>query len=516
MDINSFALGYSAGKKQGGGGELVKKDVNFYDYDGTLLYAYTVEEAQKLKSLPKLPTQPGLVCQEWNWTLDDIKEQNGKVNVGATYTTDDGKTRLYIKIAEEIRTTVSVWFTQSVKNGVTIDWGDGSDTETTSGEGRVSLSHTYADIGDYVISMDVVDGCNTVLGHSDGTSVLGKASGANYDCLCMLQKAEIGDRIYQISYSTFYYCYSLSTVSIPKDTIVFGSTFLECISLKSVVLPNGTLKVYEHMFKNCQSLQNVAMPKSVTAIESYAFNSCYSLTEIILHRGITSIGENAFIVCYSIESIEIPEGVTSIGGSAFSQCYSLKSVVVPGSVTSVGMYAFSKCISLTNFEMPKTVKAVSQYMFSESGLLKKVIMHEGVTKIEQYAFNKCTSLTSVEMPESITSIETYAFFYCYSLKSIVIPKKVKTIGASAFSNCRILTRVVMPPSVTSIGGSAFSSCVGMKIYDFTQHTSVPTLNGTNAFKNIPSDCEIRVPASLYDSWIAATNWSAYASNIVAV
>jgi hypothetical protein len=56
----------------------------------------------------------------------------------------------------------------------------------------------------------------------------------------------------------------------------------------------------------------------------------------------------------------------------------------------------------------------------------------------------------------------------------------------------------------------------MKYYDFTSHTTVPTLVNTNVFNGIPSDCEIRVPAALYDEWIAATNWTGYASKIVAV
>ena len=45
-----------------GGGAAVSvpmKDVNFYDYDGTRLYSYTVAEAAALTELPPLPTQPG-------------------------------------------------------------------------------------------------------------------------------------------------------------------------------------------------------------------------------------------------------------------------------------------------------------------------------------------------------------------------------------------------------------------------------------------------------------------------
>jgi hypothetical protein len=39
----------------GGGGAVEKKDVNFYDYDGTLLYSYTAAEALALEAMPDLP-----------------------------------------------------------------------------------------------------------------------------------------------------------------------------------------------------------------------------------------------------------------------------------------------------------------------------------------------------------------------------------------------------------------------------------------------------------------------------
>ena len=55
----------------------------------------------------------------------------------------------------------------------------------------------------------------------------------------------------------------------------------------------------------------------------------------------------------------------------------------------------------------------------------------------------------------------------------------------------------------------------MYFYDFTRHTAVPNLSASNAFNNIPSDCEIRVPSELIDEWKSATNWSGFAENIVA-
>lgn len=104
-----------------------------------------------------------------------------------------------------------------------------------------------------------------------------------------------------------------------------------------------------------------------------------------------------------------------------------------------------------------------------------------------------SSVQCVEIGNGVTSIVSRAFYYCYSLVSVVIPE-----------------------GVTSIESSAFYGCYGVAYYDFSNHTAVPTLTSTNAFTGIPADCEIRVPAALYDEWIAATNWSTYASQIVAV
>lgn len=68
-------IGGGGNSGNGGGKELTRNDVNFFDYDGTLLYAYTWEEAKNLTELPPLPVHEGLEVREWNYTLEDIKEQ---------------------------------------------------------------------------------------------------------------------------------------------------------------------------------------------------------------------------------------------------------------------------------------------------------------------------------------------------------------------------------------------------------------------------------------------------------
>ena len=464
----------NAGGGGSGGSTATEKGVNFYDYDGTLLHSYTVAEAQALTELPPLPEQEGLICQGWNWTLDDIKAHNRAVDVGATYITDDGKTRLYIRIAAEGRMSVPLYFSQTVANGVTIDWGDGSAAETSSGTGNVNKVHTYARIGEYVISLDVVDGCTLGLGKNQASYCVLGSTGNNGKVYCnMLQKVEVGNGVTSIGNYAFAYCYSLASIIIPDSVTSIGDSALHfCYSLASIIIPDSVTSIGGAAFRYCYSLTSITIPDGITNIYGYTFQYCYSLASIIIPDSVTSISYYAFHECRSLTSIIIPDGITSIDDYAFEYCYSLASIQIPDSVTSIGIFAFHDCRSLAS-----------------------IIIPDSVTSIDDYAFQGCDSLTSIIIPDGITSINVYAFYKCCSLASIIIPD-----------------------SVTSIYNSAFYQCYGMKFYDFTSHTAVPTLSDSKVFQNIPSDCEIRVPAALYDEWIAATNWSSSSikSKIVAV
>ena len=87
----------------GGGGSQPQKDINFYDYDGTIVNSYTAAEFAELSSFPNNPAHEGLTAQGWNWTLSDAKTYvaaNGKLDIGQMYITSDGKTRLYIRLIE--------------------------------------------------------------------------------------------------------------------------------------------------------------------------------------------------------------------------------------------------------------------------------------------------------------------------------------------------------------------------------------------------------------------------------
>ena len=246
-------------------------DVTFYDCDGTVVASYSLEEAQALTSLPDAPTHDGLVFQGWNWSLADINALTRPTNVGAMYITDDGKTRLYIYIADKARSTVPLYISQTVANGVTIDWGDGSALETLTGTGTVNMSHAYGAAGDFTISLTVADGC--ALGFETNSSsysimVANDNSGKVY---CnMLQKVEIGIGVTSIGSNAFNSCHSLSSITIPDGvTSIGGYAFSDCYGIAEYHLKPTTppTLLNTNAFKNIPSDCIIYVPQG--SLEAY-------------------------------------------------------------------------------------------------------------------------------------------------------------------------------------------------------------------------------------------------------
>lgn len=387
---------------QSGGGAVAvsAKAVNFRDYDGTILHSYTKDEFLALTELPPLPTREGLICQEWNRDFADAVEyvtEYGVLEVGATYITDDGKTRLYISVPKG-RQDVPLYINQTISNGVTIDWGDGSATETLSGTGNVNTTHHFYTEGVYRIVLSVADGCILGFGHLEsGKCIMGETAMKAYSNSII--KAEIGSNVATLDNYAFYYCYSLKEITIPKGLVNIGAyCFYNCNALRSIILPKGEHLIAGRCFYGCSSLDSVALPYG-SAVADYAFYGCYSLRTIIFP--------------------------------------------------------------------------------SEIGPLNSRILYD------------CRSLASVVLPKLVTTLNAYVFYQCYSLASIKFSK-----------------------SINSINSNVFKDCYSMVFYDFSESTKIPSLANTNSFTNIPSDCKIIVPDAIYDEWIAATNWSTYASNII--
>ena len=165
-----------------------------------------------------------------------------------------------------------------------------------------------------------------------------------------------------------------------------------------------------------------------------------------------------------------------------------------------------------NVNVPTSENKLAKLVIGESVALTAEDL-SGVTEIRRYAFYNCYNLVGIDIPSGVTIIKFCAFYDCSALTYVTIPNSVTTIENSAFNRCSALTYVTIPNSVTTIDIGSFYNCSNMELFDFSTHTSVPTI-GSNTFDGIPSTCQIIVPADLYDQWISATNWAKYAGNIV--
>ena len=208
---------------------------------------------------------------------------------GDTPIPEDGKTRIWVHIAEETpdnRLTFYVRFKASVANNTTVDWGDGV-SETLGSTSVKNYSHKYAQGGDYIITLTVNNGTITLEGDSNN-SIFGQTT--NYYNRVRIIKIIFGNNVVLNSYALRY-----------------------CLVLLSVVIPNNTTSIGSYVCQNCYNLLTAIIPVNVTSIGTQAFAGCNSLSE--LHLKPTAppalANSNAFNGIPSDCIIYVPQGSLS-------------------------------------------------------------------------------------------------------------------------------------------------------------------------------------------------------------
>lgn len=365
---------------QSGAVELERNDVNFYDYDGTLLFAYTLAETQALTELPTPKGHEGLVFQGWNWDYEDVIALDYPMDIGAMYITDDGKTRFYLEVEDEEGVDIELGFTQTA-NDVIVDFGDGSPTQS-SADAKAIIPHHYAK-GSYVLKMWSQGKKKYTFEQSDATrNIFGGIADASS---MILKKIEFGENTRVSSYA-FRRCTNLETISVFReinDSFGWTSSFEYCLRLKHLNIPKGSQYLYTNEVSFCMSLNSLTLPNTpifisggaairnglrfvrisqnadisktspfthteieefdfiakATAAEAF-FRECKNLKKVKNIQGCV-IYKNFFVGCYSLEEVEIPEDQTIIYSSSFTDCDTLRELIFPKGITTIQSSAFS-------------------------------------------------------------------------------------------------------------------------------------------------------------------------------
>ena len=231
--------------------------------------------------------------------------------------------------------------------------------------------------------------------------------------------------------------YDIDTVIVKDGVENIGEyAFYDCTekAFESVKLL-GVKGVGWHSFYNCYRLASIEMPK-VETISGYAFYKCYSRLKKIETPQLKVLGESAFDACSSLETVKMPQ-VQLIGDYAFSECSKLKTIEIP-QVKSISSYVFYACNSLENLEIPQ-VKTIGKGAFNNCQRLKTIDI-SNVEKIGEKAFEACANLKKIVIPDTATEIGKKAFIYNESLKTVFFRGNVPpAIAEDAFEDVEGVT-----------------------------------------------------------------------------
>lgn len=158
----------------------------------------------------------------------------------------------------------------------------------------------------------------------------------------------------------------------------------------------------------------------------------------------------------------------------------------------------------------KTIRKFAFYYFNNNPWVETVVcplveLPEGNNiGIAQGAF-QYARIKKIIVPSDNTGNSTYIFANNTDLEELVW--KTNAYSGNMCRDCKGLKRVFFEGDNPYLADNAFFGCTSLELFDLSKCAVVPSLRYTNVFINVPTTCEFRIPAALYDKWIKATNWS---------
>ena len=538
----------------------VSKAVNFYDYDGTIVYSYDKNEFLALSTLPANPTHEGLSGQGWNWSLADAQTYMSRhdfIDIGQNYITSDGKTRIYVDMDKNsLFATLSI-YCEDANTQVEFNWGDGSsiDSMISSMTGYLSIDHLYDDSGEYIITIDVKNNHNIYI---PGAAL--DVSGENWDSqrrrsyllsssgfstgfpLDKVKKIEIGSHVTKIQSCGLERLYGLETITIPNSVIDIGAdAFAYDNSLKAIIIPKNLAdhELKAEMFINTNSLEVISIPNGITHIDDNFLNGVAKLKRLVFPDtfneffnptciyGLIDIEElslpittssislwnsmwSGYYEYYSkLKKINLKDlNVEEIGDYLFGYCLNLEEIIFPQNCIEIGEYVCAGCKGVKTINMPNTITTIGTYAFNGCISLANINLSTNLTSIPIGCFQNCIKLKTLNIPSSVITIDQNAFANCSSLEVLDIPNSVQSIGIGALQKCENLIKVKMSKDISAIPAHCFEYTPNLKLIDCLEYNYIPDLADVNAFTQaFTTDYHIVVPDDLYAEWIAATNWN---------
>lgn len=205
----------------------------------------------------------------------------------------DGNTHFWVFVPAAYPTvTFNFWVNSSVS---AIDWGDGSTPESMPANGRAS--HTYANPGEYIVTVTVTSG--TLKMGDDTTGGCLNSEDASDINEMRITNIELGNNI-QMTVGSLYNNY--------------------CV--RNVVFPDGLTSIPNSNVSHWRAIQNINIPESVTTIGTNFCSEAYGVEELTIPENVTSIGEFFLYYASSMRIVHMkPTTPPTLNTSSFTNTH---------------------------------------------------------------------------------------------------------------------------------------------------------------------------------------------------
>lgn len=306
---------------------------------------------------------------------------------------NDGKWHLWVLVDDLTRPDVTIRYRQSVSEGITVNWGDGS-SNTYTGTGAASRSHNYSATGVYEITLTKNSGyLYSAASYSASNSIMGSKS-AFYN-VSRLLAAEIVPL-----YST--------TSPVNANNNIANYTFANCINLEKLTIQEGYVTLNASALYECNSLKYVSIPSTATTIYNSFLRNLSPLEKVDIKQGATAGTILYFFQnCSNLKEVKFPVGFYSqTGNQMFEGCTSLKVVDIPSDMEWYGAPFYNtSLVNIRTFNAP-SMTAIPAELFNNATQLMSFRVPSGVTAIGSNAFANCTSLAEIHfLPTTPPTVE---------------------------------------------------------------------------------------------------------------
>ena len=203
----------------------------------------------------------------------------------------DGKMHIWADIPKDATgelLNMPLRWTQTVSNGVEVDWGDGTAPVTYSGTGAANRYHQYAQGGKYEIKISVLNGeikfddssatqyWNSIYGNPDGIG--------NYWChtitgiYCPFEITTIADSFFRSMTALRFLAFPNARLTQINQRLLQSTNRLCYVDLGEKQGTITTISQYAFYY-GAINAPIITIPESVTLIKDYAFGNHYGISE---------------------------------------------------------------------------------------------------------------------------------------------------------------------------------------------------------------------------------------------